>query len=206
MAITNYTDLKAKIADYLSRSDLTSQIEDFITGAEIRLRRELRIRQTLKVMSTATVGGVATIAIPSDYNMMRDMHIDSTPIGSLEFKSPSAFYINTRAKDSGKPRQYTILADTFVFAPIPDDVYTISMLYYSTPPFLSATNLTNTFITECPDLLLYAALGEAEPYLMNDSRLGTWAQLYDRGLKALAISDDEGEYSGAPLTVTISPR
>ena len=206
MAITNYTDLKAKIADYLSRSDLTSQIEDFITGAEIRLRRELRIREALKVVTATTTIGDSTLGLPSDYNMMRDLHIVANPVGILEYQSPSAFFANTNSAQGGQPRQYTILAQEIQFSPIPDAVYTIQMLYYAQPPFLSATNTSNIFLSVCPDLLLYGALGEAEPYLMNDSRLQTWATLYERGLNALAISDDEGEYSGAPLTVKISPR
>ncbi len=47
MAISTYSDLKTTVANYLARSDLTSQIPDFITFAENRLRRDLRIRQML---------------------------------------------------------------------------------------------------------------------------------------------------------------
>jgi hypothetical protein len=61
-------------------------------------------------------------------------------------------------------------------------------------------------LANCPDLLLYGALGEAEPYLMNDARLATWAQMYDRGLAALTVSDDQGEYGGSPLAITTSYR
>jgi len=57
-----------------------------------------------------------------------------------------------------------------------------------------------------PDLLLYAALGEAEPYLMNDERLQTWASMYDRGVVALTKSDDDAEYPATPLSITISKR
>jgi hypothetical protein len=67
------------------------------------------------------------------------------------------------------------------------------MMYYAAPTYLSSSNTSNVFLANCPDLLLYGALGEAEPYLMNDARLTTWAQLYDRGLSALSVSDDQGE-------------
>ena len=49
MSLSTYSDLQTSIANYLARSDLTSQIPDFITFAENRLRRELRIRQMLSV-------------------------------------------------------------------------------------------------------------------------------------------------------------
>jgi len=54
--------------------------------------------------------------------------------------------------------------------------------------------------------LLYGALGEAEPYIMNDSRLQIWASLYDRGLNALTVSDDQGEYAGSPISISIATR
>ena len=75
MAFTSYTTLKSTIADYLARSDLTSQIPDFITLAENRLRRDLRIRQMLKYVTTNTVAGDGTVALPSDFLAMRDLHI-----------------------------------------------------------------------------------------------------------------------------------
>jgi hypothetical protein len=206
MSITNYTDLKDTIASYLARSDLTVQIPDFIQLAETRLRRELRIRQMLKVVTTATVAGDNTVELPSDYLQMRDLHLNTNPVQTLTYQSPSNFYRNTNAAISATPLQYTVLAQEFQFAPIPDGIYTLQMIYYATPPYLSSTNSSNVFLANCPDLLLYGALGEAEPYLMNDARLQTWASLYDRGLSALIVSDDQGEYGGSPLSITTSLR
>jgi hypothetical protein len=206
MSITNYTDLKATIASYLARSDLTAQIPDFIQLAETRLRRELRIRQMLKVVTTATVAGDGTVELPSDYLQMRDLHINTNPIQTLGYQSPSNFYRNTNAAISGVPVQYTVLAQEFQFAPIPNGVYTLQMIYYATPPYLTTSNTSNVFLANCPDLLLYGALGEAEPYLMNDQRLQTWAAMYDRALTALTVSDDQGEYGGSPLSISIATR
>lgn len=206
MSITNYTDLKATIASYLARSDLTAQIPDFIQLAETRLRRELRIRQMLKVVTTATVAGDGTVELPSDYLQMRDLHINTNPVQSLTYQSPSNFYRNTNSAISGVPLQYTVLAQEFQFAPIPDGIYTLQMIYYSTPPYLTTSNTSNVFLANCPDLLLYGALGEAESYLMNDPRLQTWASLYDRGLAAVTVSDDQGEYGGSPLSISIATR
>jgi hypothetical protein len=206
MSITNYTDLKATIASYLARSDLTAQIPDFIQLAETRLRRELRIRQMLKVVTTATVAGDSTVELPSDYLQMRDLHMNTNPVQTLGYQSPSNFYRNTNAAISGVPLQYTVLAQEFQLAPIPDGIYTLQMIYYATPPYLTTSNTSNVFLANCPDLLLYGALGEAEPYLMNDARLQTWASLYDRALSALTVSDDQGEYGGSPLSISIATR
>ena len=80
------------------------------------------------------------------------------------------------------------------------------MLYYAKPAALSDANTSNEFMAVCPDALLYGALIEAEPYLMNDERLATWASLYDRGLASLRASDDDSEYPSSPMSITLSTR
>ena len=42
MALTTFAELKASIADWLNRSDLTTVIPDFITLAEHQMEREVR--------------------------------------------------------------------------------------------------------------------------------------------------------------------
>jgi hypothetical protein len=103
--------------------------------------------------------------------------------------------------DAGKPKTYTVLASTFVLAPIPDSAITLTLVYSAAPDFLSVTNTSNTFLTVCPDLLLYASLLEAEPYLMNDARINTWGTMFERALNGLTTSDEQGQYSGVPLTI-----
>ena len=204
MALSNYSDLKTTIANYLARSDLTNQIPDFITLAEQRICRDLRTRQMLAVATAITTANDATLGIPTDFIEMRDIHLQTTPRTSLKYLSPNAFYANARVTDVGPPINYTVLASEIQFAPIPDTAYSVQMLYYAKPPLLSDTNSSNTFLSHCPDLLLYASLGEAEPYLMNDARLQTWAALYDRSLNSINVSDQAGEYGGQPMTMFFS--
>jgi len=206
MAFTSYTELKSTVADYLARNDLTTQIPDFITLAENRLRRDLRIRQMLKYVTTNTVASDATVALPSDFLAMRDLHIETNPVSVIEYQTPSNFFRNARTTESGIPTMYTVLATEFKFAPVPDGVYTLHMLYYGSPTYLSSTNSSNAFLANCPDLLLYAALGEAEPYLMNDERLQTWASLYQRGLDSISSSDESGEFASSPLSISLATR
>jgi hypothetical protein len=206
MALTNYADLQTTIASYLARSDLTAMIPDFIRLAETRLRRELRIRQMLKVVTTTATAGDSTVELPSDFLQMRDIHLATNPVTTLEYQSPSALFRNSRTTDSGLPHQYTVLAQEFQLSPVPDSNYTVNLLYYAAPVFMSSTVPSNAFMAICPDLLLYGALGEAEPYIMNDSRLQIWASLYDRGLNALTVSDDQGEYAGSPISISIATR
>ena len=206
MSLDSYSALKATISSYLARSDLDAVIPDFIRLAEVRLQRDLRIRQMLTVAQASTTGGVATVGIPSDYLEMRDIHVVANPVRTLSYEAPNSFYRNTRSMESGVPNSYTVLADDMQFAPIPDAAYVLQMLYYVKPPLLSDSNPSNTFLANAPDALLYGALGEAEPYLMNDARLGIWAALYDRAINSISISDQAGEYSGQPISMSYNVR
>ena len=206
MSLSTYSDLQTSIANYLARSDLTSQIPDFITFAENRLRRELRIRQMLKSVTTATVSGDNTIEIPADFLQVRDFVVMTNPIQPLSYSSPSALSNDPRASEVGVPLSYTILANDFQVSPAPDGVYTVRLLYFSAPAYLSSSNTSNVFLTTAPDALLYASLIEAEPYLMNDARINTWGTMYDRAIASLTKSDEEGQYSGVPLAMKLTPR
>jgi len=206
MAISTYSDLKTAVADYLARTDLTSKIPDFITFAENRLRRDLRIRQMLKLVNAAMTANDSTLSLPSDFLEMRDIHLNTTPNSALEYLSPNIFYRNADATNTGVPKRYTLLASDFQFAPIPDSAYNVRMLYYAAPAYLSDSNTSNVFLANCADALLYASLGEAEPYSMNDERLATWAALYQRAIDTINASDDRGEYAGVPLTMTLARR
>ena len=206
MSFATYSDLKTSIAGYLARSDLTSQIPDFITFAENRLRRELRIRQMLKSVTTATVSGDSTVELPSDFLEIRDFVALTNPITPISYSSPSALSNDPVASQVGVPKSYTILANEFLMSPVPDGIYTLRLLYFAAPAYLSSTNASNVFLTTAPDALLYAALIEAEPYLMNDSRINTWGTMYDRAISSLTKSDEEGQYSGVPLAMKLTPR
>jgi len=206
MALTSYSELKTTIASYLARSDLTSVIPDFIRLAEERLRRDLRIRQMLVVATANTTGGDPTVGLPTDFLEMRDIHFNTNPISSVSYESPNTFYQSTRATESGIPRTYTVLASEIQFAPIPDSAYQAQMLYYAKPPLLSDSNPSNVFLANCPDALLYGALGEAEPYLMNDARLQVWAALYDRSIASISNADQSSEYSGQPMAMSYNVR
>lgn len=206
MSITNYSDLKTQVANYLGRTDLTSQIPNFISFAELRLSRDLRIRQMLKTATATMTAGDSTVGLPSDFLQMRDLFINGTPRIAISYLTPSNFTRDSRASESGKPVFYTMRGAEFEFAPVPDFAYTLQMLYYAKPDALSDSNTSNVFLANCPDALLYGALVEAEPYLMNDARTELWTNLYRAAINNLNTSDDEAEYSGVPIAMKFSTR
>lgn len=206
MALATYSDLKTTVANYLGRSDLTTQIPDFITLAELRLSRDIRTRRMLKTSTATMTANDSTVGLPSDFIGIRDIFIDGTPRYTINYLSPSTFSRDARTATSGLPTFYTLRSNEFEFAPKPDSAYTLQMLYYFKPSALSDSNTTNEFLANYPDALLYGTLLEAEPYLYNDNRTVVWANLYNQSINSINSSDEESEYAGVPLVMSVTKR
>jgi hypothetical protein len=54
---------------------------------------------------------------------------------------------------------------------------------------LGEDSQTNWITEYAPNLLLYAVLLEATPFLKNDDRIGTWQTMYDRASQAINGED-----------------
>jgi hypothetical protein len=206
MSFTSYSNLKTEIADYLGRTDLTSKIPTFVTLAELRLSRDLRTRKMLESATSTMTAGDSKVALPADFLEMRNIYTQGTPRMPVTYLSPSAFMRDARADESGLPVFYTVLGDEFEFAPKPDTAYVLEILYFAKPTAMSDSVSSNAFLANYPDALLYASLLEAEPYLINDARTATWADLYNRAIQNINSSDQNSEYSGVPLTMRVTSR
>ncbi len=204
MAFTNYTSFLTTVENYLARSDLTSVIPDFIELAQERISRDLRTQEMLKVATADTVAGDKNIAFPADFLELREIHIDGSPIVTLEYQTPDQFFRNKKAHQSGEPVYFTMLGADFQFAPVPDGTQTVQILYYAKPDFISASTASNVYLAYFPDALLYATLAEAQPYLMDDQRIAVWTAMYDRAIANIRENDKGATFSSARLNVTTS--
>jgi len=201
MALTTYTELKASLADWLNRSDLTSVIPDFISLAEAQMERQLRTRQMI-VRATASFAAAAEYGtVPDDFLEVKSIKLDTNPVTSLTFQTIDSLdqLSNTTYLSSGKPLYFSVVGNQFRLLPIPDGAYTAELVYYSKLTKLSASVATNWLLTQAPDVYLYGSLLQAAPYLQDDARIQVWSSLYQAGLDQLQIADDRGSTSGGAL-------
>lgn len=201
MTISTYSELQTALEGWLHRSNLDSQITDFIALAEARIYRELRIRCMETQLSSAIASGV--VAVPSGYIEMKHARVDGNSPMPLQRKNDEWIYANypTRSSD-GLPKFFAREADSFIFGPYPDSTYTIKGVYYKRLTALSDANPTNWFTTNAPDILLFGALCEAAPYLVNDARTMIWEAKYGTVRDAIQREDKQEEFSGSPLSMT----
>lgn len=200
-AITDYATLKTEVAAWLNRSDLTNEIPGFIQFGENRIYRDMRVRQMETALSSAISSGV--VAVPSGYLEMKYAYVNGSPMVKLTRKDAEWIYWNypTRSAD-GTPQFFAREAENLIFGPYPDSNYTIKGVYYKKLPALSGSNTTNWLTTDVPDLILFASLCEASPYLQDDPRVALWEKKYEEVRRRVQRQDDQEEFSGSPLQVT----
>ena len=198
MALDTYAALQAAVADYLARSDLTTQIPDFITLNESRLNKILRTRFQ-ETVASVTIDAV-TEALPADFLEARTFVLSSSPNVVLEFMAPTDLETTYASGTTGKPLNFAIIGSNFKFGPSPDSTYTASLTYYAKIPALSVSNTTNWLLTNYPDLYLYGTLMEAAPFTASDDRIPVWIGLYDRAVAGLSQADERARWNGSPLT------
>lgn len=203
MSINSYTTLKTAVANWLNKDDLTTYIPDFVMLGEMRIYRDLRIRAMETALSSSISSGVLTV--PSGYMALKFAYIDSSPISKLTRKDAEWMYHNypTRSAD-GTPKFIAREGDNFIFGPYPDSTYTVKGVYFKRLDALATTtNETNWFTANAPDLLLFAALCEAAPFIKDDPRIAIWEGRYNLAKSRVQSNDDDEEFSGSPLAMTV---
>jgi hypothetical protein len=65
----------------------------------------------------------------------------------------------------------------------------LEILYYELPQPIDDENQQNWLTNFAPNLLLYACLLEATPFLKNDERIQTWQTMYDRAAQSMSGQD-----------------
>lgn len=209
MTIASYSDLQTAITEWLARDQdatLIARIPTFIQMCEAKLNRTLFVRQ-MEQRSYASLNTSLSepefIALPTDFQSMRRVRLSSVSgKPCLSFKSGTQMdefrYSNGNAV--GQPQFFTIFGSEIEVAPTPDSNYTIEMVYRKNIPDL-ADNTTNWLLTLAPDLYLYGSLLESAPYIKEDERLATWAQLYTSSRDALNNLGMMSTFNAGPITM-----
>ena len=201
MALTTYTELKASLANWLNRSDLTTEIaDDFIKLAEADFNSKLRVRKM--ITSTSITIDSETESLPTDFLQVRDFFITSGGTKyALKYITPAQMDQIRGSSTTGMPSAYTILGDSFRFAPIPDSAYTGTLNYYAKFAALSDTNTSNYILASHPAIYLYGSLYHAANFLggVDPQRLQQWQGMYTTAMERLERNDREDQYGNAPL-------
>ncbi len=199
--ITNYASLQTAVSDYLARDDLTSFVPNFIQNAENKLYRSINLRNEETALNVSISSGAA--AVPSDFKALKYAYFDRTPVQLLEWTPISELYHDyPNRSDSGVPCLISREGSNFIFGPASQDG-TLKGIYYAKLDPLRTTD-PNWYTTNAPEVLLYASLLEAQPFILGDERIPVWQGLLLDALESIRTEQDNAEYSKGPLIQRVS--
>jgi hypothetical protein len=196
---TTFTTLQQDIRRYLERgftlaSDaiVYEQIPRLINLAERRIARELKIEGLINVVTSTMQVGLAVYPKPDRWRTTVSFNygIDNqyTQLFPRSYEYVRSYWPNR--DETGVPLFYADYDyNNWIVSPTPDQAYPFEVLVYQLLPLLDDANQTNWLTDYAPQVLLYASLLEATPFLKNDERIAVWQSMYDRSAQALNGED-----------------
>lgn len=192
MTAMTYDSLVQDLKDYCERTDapFTNQVPRFIMLAENRIASENKPLGFLRTVSGTLNGNV--LAKPIRWRKTRTFVLIVGAERQFLYNRSYEF-LRSYWPDPAKVDRPYYYADYdyehFFIAPTPDLQYAFELQYYELPEQLSTTTQTNWTTRYAPQLLLYAALIEAMPFLKTSERIPEFQGLYDRAMQAIIKED-----------------
>ena len=199
---TTFTTLQEDLRRYLERgftleSDqiVYEQLPRLINLAERRIARELKVEGLINVLTGTLSPGLAVYPKPDRWRSTvsfnfgtGDQNNDYNQLFPRSYEYVRSYWPDRSQTDV--PLFYAEYDyNNWIIAPTPDAAYPFEVLVYQILPLLDDANQTNWLTEYAPQVLLYASLLEATPFLKNDERVGLWQQMYDRAAQALNGED-----------------
>jgi hypothetical protein len=194
-----YAELKTAIANYLNRSDLTSDIDTFIDNVEAELNRRLRTKDMIK-RATATADS-QYLTVPTDWIEAINVEITSNDFSPLfqQYIESLDVYRKSNNNSTGQPVYYAMVDDSIELAPTPDAEYTLQLTYYAKISALSDSNTSNFVSVSHPDVYLYGALKHASIFLMEDERIPMFTQQFEKALEEMRLEQEKAAFGKGSL-------
>ena len=194
-----YAELKTAIANYLNRSDLTSDLDTFIDNVEAELNRRLRTKDMIK-RATATADS-QYLTVPTDWIEAINVEITSNDFSPLFQQSIESLdvYRKSNNNSTGQPVYFAMVDDSIELAPTPDVEYTLQLTYYAKISALSDSNTSNFVSVSHPDVYLYGALKHASIFLMEDERIPMFTQQFEKALEEMRLEQEKAAFGKGSL-------
>lgn len=199
--ITDYASLQTAVGDYLARSDLSGFIPNFIQNAENKTYRRLNIRAEEQALSVSVSSGVG--ALPTRFKKLRFAYVDESPIQILDWMPLEDLYRKYPVRSGANtPVRVSRQGNNFVFGEYPKD-FTMTGTYYQKFEPLRTTD-GNWYVTDAPEVLLYGALLEAEPFIKNDPRIPVWRSLLADAIDSIETEETSSKYPSGSLRARVA--
>lgn len=193
-----WAELKASVALWLVRDDLTDRIPEFIALAERRLNR---LVFTPDREATTTLTAAATVALPTDFESVRAIWLDTDPKVVLDQMTVNELRQAYSSSATGQPGNYAISGSNLLLGPSPDSAYSVKLAYWQTLTALSDSNTDNWLLLAYPDLYLAATMVEARLALHDPDSARMWDARVVSKIDEINRHAMQKQYGGAPFRI-----
>jgi len=169
----------------------------------VSLRRDSRA--VVLVDLTPLEVTVEETALPEDidslYSVAHDGPTSFGPLDLTDLGGLTKYKALLTGDTTGVPVACAIRRDgagnvSLVVAPEPNATFQFQAQYWAKPAQISVSNPTSVFLTNEPDIVIYAALVESAPFLKDDQRIGMWEQQLEKRLERMGRAQQRLAFSG----------
>lgn len=203
-----YNSLVTALQQYMQRYDalVTDNIPLWIAYAQQRIPREMKIlgfREEIQGNFDGTCISTGIMQKPSDWRKTIAFYVGTgvnnashTPVYERTYEYIRTVYPIIQTGDVPSVPRFYGDADYnhWLLGPAPDQKYPFKIPYYGTLIFLDESTQTNWLTINAPDLLTYACLMEAIPFIKTDERIPVWQGMYNQAKSAFMLQEAEGLY------------
>jgi hypothetical protein len=201
VAISNCSELKSAIENWLDHNLFTARVPEFIALFEAAANRRLRVRQMETSTTLAPSSGAA--ALPADYLSWRRVTWTGSSRVELQYVHPSYLQAAYPSSPSDAPRMFTVEGSTLKIRPVDDTA--LEFDYFQKVPALSDSVATNWLLSAHPDLYLFGSLVEAEMFGVNDERAPLWKARRDEIFDEIEKLSNRTRGSGTVRVMGVTP-
>lgn len=194
-----YDEIKTKVAEYLNRTDLTSQMDMFIDLTESDINKVIKHQDLIKRANA--VAETQYTQLPSDWSRVINVELNTSDHTTLLQQSTESLDLKRTSIDnvSGRPEYFAITDNAIELCPTPDTNYELQLTYYANIPELSSTNTTNVVSDKFPDVYIYGCCKHASIFLMEDERVGMFQTLFDKALEEVRLQQERASFGVGSL-------
>lgn len=192
MALDSYSALKAAVAAWMHRSDLTDNLGDMVTLAEAMISADLSSHEVM----TTTESGIILAQSASTFTLP----VAARGLRTLRCTSPNVKHVGIRAyqdviaqtlldsSQTGAPRIAAIAGNNAVGTltvqvyPTADQAYTLEATYPAGLVALSDSNASNFLLVRAPAIYFYATMHQAMLFTVDMEKAKLWYDKYQTAL------------------------
>ena len=195
MSLADYTAVKASLGDWLHRSDITSQCDDFIDLFESDFNATIRAREMEQQTTLTATDGY--LLHPTNWLGWKEIRgtVGANKYDVLPMSDEAGVNLTGFQTGTAYPVGYKVTGSrTYLYPLGSSGTYTVK--YWEGVGLSSGTNW---LLTRYPGAYLYGALLQAHAYTTNDVRVPLWQSAHAQIMDKIKADSAKQSWSGQVL-------